>query len=82
MTELLPHVQPLKTMKKRRKVTAAARSAELARAVSALAAQLVSLRQEVAVLREELAAQAAKAEEREALLRAKLLAIAEALRIV
>ncbi len=69
-------------MKKRRKVTAAARSAELARAVSALAAQLVSLRQEVAVLREELAAQAAKAEEREALLRAKLLAIAEALRIV
>ncbi len=82
MTELPPHVQPLKTMKKRRKVTAAARSAELARAVSALAAQLVSLRQEVAVLREELAAQAAKAEEREALLRAKLLAIAEALRIV
>lgn len=69
-------------MKKRRKVTAAARSAEHARAVSALAAQLVSLRQEVAVLREELAAQAAKAEEREALLRAKLLAIAEALRIV
>lgn len=69
-------------MKKRRKVTAAARSAELARAVSALAAQLVSLRQEVAVLREELVAQAAKAEEREALLRAKLLAIAEALRIV
>ncbi len=69
-------------MKKRRKVIAAARSAELARAVSALAAQLVSLRQEVAVLREELAAQAAKAEEREALLRAKLLAIAEALRIV
>ncbi len=69
-------------MKKRRKVTAAARSAELARAVSALAAQLVSLRQEVAVLREELAAQAAKAEEREALLRAKLLAIAEALELV
>lgn len=63
-------------------VTATAESAELARAVSALAAQLVSLRAEVAALRAELAAQAELAAEREALLRTKLLALAEALEIV
>jgi predicted nucleic acid-binding Zn-ribbon protein len=82
VTELLPHAHPLKTMETQSTVTATAESAELARAVSALATELVSLRTEVAALRAELAAQAERAAEREALLRAQLLAIAEALGIV
>lgn len=70
-------------------VTATAESAELARAVTALVEEVVSLRSEasslrleLASVREQLALQAELAAEREAVLRAQLLEIAEVLRIV
>ena len=82
VTEHDPHAHPLTDMKSKSTVAASAESAELARAASALAAEVVSLRLEVAAVREQLAAEAEKAAEREAVLRTKLLAIAEALKIV